>query len=493
MIYTYVLSGFQDVENQRVERNIRSVSFVIKDKIAQLDSKLADWAIWDDTYDFMMKKNQRYIDSNLSQGSFEKLGVDEVLFIDNDGSLRQSYFMQRKSKEAAFPKDLYNNFATGSALITIDKKIGYRGGILKTEDGIILFSVREVLKSDGSGPARGRLVFAFYFDSDQLTSLKEITQFKTSFITWTDLRKLPEFPEILTIYTHGEKKFVKKMNSESIAGYVIVEDVYGKPQGVLKMNIERDITLQGKASMVTLMIVLIFSGLIGAALNYWLMSSSVLKKIFTISQELKDIGKSKLHKTRLLVENSKDEIDMLRININTMLGDIEASQNLLKTEVEKQESLIELINSIVVMLDSSGNISMINKKGCEILGYSQEELIGKDWINTVLIPEEQEMTRKKFIELINSNQIENIYIENSILTKDKKIIIYGWHTSIIKNGQGITISTLSVGNNITQIKKEERIKEDYTDTLKRMNDVMIGRELKMMELKKRIVELENKT
>jgi hypothetical protein len=63
----------------------------------------------------------------------------------------------------------------------------------------------------------------------------------------------------------------------------------------------------------------------------------------------------------------------------------------------------------------------------------------------------------------------------------------------VKNIQGKAISTLSVGNDITQIKKEERIKEDYTDNLKRMNDVMIGRELKMIELKKRIVELEKNT
>jgi hypothetical protein len=51
-------------------------------------------------------------------------------------------------------------------------------------------------------------------------------------------------------------------------------------------------------------------------------------------------------------------------------------------------------------------------------------------------------------------------------------------------------ATLSLGNDISQKKEEDRVKEEYTTTLKRMNDAMIGRELKMIELKKRITELE---
>jgi len=496
MIYTNVLSGFQEIENQRVQRNNRRVAAIIESQSSNLNNNLSDWTIWDDTYQFLQDNNSEYIKSNISQESFISSGVDEALFINKKSDILIDFKVNRPLNEKSdVSDDLKSHFSTGSALLRLSKKDDFKKGILKIRNTLVLFAVRPVVKSDGTGEAAGWVVFAEYFDKKMINSMQELTQFAADMTLWEDPHIPSDFKAIKSEYINNNTliRNSKIVNEKIISGFFIVKDYYGNPQAIVRSDIGRDINTQGRMSMGKLMTVLIGLGLVLSFLQFVLMNEGVLKKIFTISQELKDIGNSKLQKTRLLVENSRDEIDMLRININTMLADIEASQSQLKAEVEKRESLVELINSIVVMLDSSGNISMINKKGCEILGYSQEELIGKDWISTVLIPEEQEMIRKKFLELINSDRMENCYIENSILTKDKKIIIYGWHTSIVKNVQGKAISTLSVGNDITQIKKEERIKEDYTDNLKRMNDVMIGRELKMIELKKRIVELEKNT
>jgi PAS domain S-box-containing protein len=484
-----MLSGFQTVENQRVERNIRSLQFALEDKHKQLEAKLADWAIWDDSYVFMTNRNQAYIDSNLTQESFIKTGVDEALFIDKNNALLASISVLNNEKGT--PQDVYDYFATGSALMRINKKEGHKSGLLKTNNGILLFSVGEVLKSDETGPPNGYIVFGTYLDTRLLTVMKDLTQFNTKLVKWDDTTIPSDYIEMKSMYKKRIKQNIKKLDQNTIGGYLVLEDAFEKPLGILRIDVVRDITQQGKAAMLTLMVVLIISGILGAVLNNWLLTGVVLKGIFNISAEIKDLGKTKsLGKRMLVVESEKDELGILRVNINNMLADIERSQMSLKIEMGKQESLLELIDIVVVMLDKNACITQINKKGCNILGYTEKELIGMNWIENIIAQEDHGLMKKKFEEIINSNIVNNDYFENSLITKDKKIVTIGWHNTVIKDSNGAIVSTLSVGEDITEKKKEELAKEDYTNTLKRLNEIMVGRELKMIELKEKLKHYE---
>ena len=70
----------------------------------------------------------------------------------------------------------------------------------------------------------------------------------------------------------------------------------------------------------------------------------------------------------------------------------------LRREKEKAQKYLDVAGVIFVVLDSNGRISLINKKGCEVLGYQAEEMIGKDWFDNFL------PKRDKVI-VMNPNQI----------------------------------------------------------------------------------------
>ncbi|TFG48053.1 MAG: PAS domain S-box protein, partial [Candidatus Brocadiia bacterium] len=40
---------------------------------------------------------------------------------------------------------------------------------------------------------------------------------------------------------------------------------------------------------------------------------------------------------------------------------------------------LEIMESMILVLDQQSKVCLINRKGCEILGYKQEDVIGKDW------------------------------------------------------------------------------------------------------------------
>ena len=52
--------------------------------------------------------------------------------------------------------------------------------------------------------------------------------------------------------------------------------------------------------------------------------------------------------------------------------------------MEKAKKYLEIAGVAFVALDKEGNITLINKKGYEILQYEEGELVGKNWFETCL-------------------------------------------------------------------------------------------------------------
>lgn len=58
------------------------------------------------------------------------------------------------------------------------------------------------------------------------------------------------------------------------------------------------------------------------------------------------------------------------------------SEQILKREGEKAGLYLDLAGVILVALNKNGEITMLNKKGYEVLEYEEDELIGRNWFET---------------------------------------------------------------------------------------------------------------
>ena len=485
VVYQIITVQFQNLENQRAERNIRRISAVLDDRFSQLSSKLTDWTNWDDTYKFIQDNNQQYIDSNLIPESFRDIGVDEALFINKKGGLVAS-ILSTEEDEPDFPEDLYSKFSTGSALLKMNPDTNHSQGIIRTDDGILLFASREVLKSDQSGPAMGVIVFARYLDEKMINSLKDLTQFEAIMYLWDDPNLPSDFLPVKQNYKNGRKELVSTLSNETISGYLVIEDVYGNPQAIVRSDIVRDITLQGKSSMILLLWLLIGTGLLVSGINYYLLTGSVLQKISKIATDVDSLAKSGSGITRLKIGTTSDEVDKLRIEINEMLDSLQKSKSELSVEKQKGESLIDLVDAIVLVLDTEGKVKTINQKGLQIIGKTKDEVLGKNWIDNFVAPSAKNTIKAKFNEIVSGNISDNAVVENEIIGKDNKNILISWHTNIVKDDQEKIIGSIGIGEDITKEKQEQVKKEAYSKELERLNELMVNRELKMVELKKQL-------
>lgn len=483
---------FQKIEDQRVERNMRRISAVFDDRINQINAKMVDWAIWDDTYYFLINKNKKYIESNLTQESFASSNINEVLFIDKNGNLVTSFLLKKPDVETEndFPEDLFKYFRPNSPLLKINPIKGYNGGYIRTEDGLLIFVVRKVFKSDSTGEPSGHIVFARYFDESLLNSILEMTQSKADLHYWNEINLPADFA--LAKNNYIERREIPKViqNEDEISGYIVIEDVNNQPQAIVRGTVERDITQQGKSSMFLLISVLIGLSLILILTNYWFLRL-ILIKIFRLSTDLVSLSDGK---KRLEIGKIPDEVDKLRLKINEMLDTLEESQTKLFNKQQFVDKIMDNLNvGIAVNIISTGKTIYINKAFESIYGWSKDVLGSVDDFFDRVYPdkEEREKLKQKIMADIASGDIEKMRWNGIQITKSNGEKRYVDAGNIPLTNQDMMVSTVM---DVTQEVEKNIKRESYSKEMKRLNKIMVDRELRMIQLKqenKKLKEINN--
>ena len=140
------------------------------------------------------------------------------------------------------------------------------------------------------------------------------------------------------------------------------------------------------------------------------------------------------------------------------LSEQKRAETALRKEKERTQRYLDIANTILLVISRDQKVSMINRKGCEVLGYEEADIIGKNWFELVIAPNQQESIKKLFDQLIQG-QAESIdYYENEIITQQGEKRLIAWHNALIKDEAGAIVSTISSGIDITkQRAAEERI------------------------------------
>ncbi|MDD3448621.1 MAG: PAS domain S-box protein, partial [Gammaproteobacteria bacterium] len=119
----------------------------------------------------------------------------------------------------------------------------------------------------------------------------------------------------------------------------------------------------------------------------------------------------------------------------------------------RAQRYLDVVNVMILALDHDGRITLVNRRGCEILGYPEEELIGRDWVATC-IP----APRRAEIHALFAQHMENApreHAEAPVLTRDGRVRIISWHNTVLRDGHGHPIGTLSSGQDVTEQRRAE--------------------------------------
>ena len=154
----------------------------------------------------------------------------------------------------------------------------------------------------------------------------------------------------------------------------------------------------------------------------------------------------------------------LRSSGNEIIGAVENFRDLtkhkglwakLREERNRAHQYLNIAGVIIVAIDEKGLITLINKKGCEVLGYKEEEIIGKNWFDLCVPEKSRERRKDTFRKVMAGEEKEAEDYENTIFTHSGEERIIAWHNTTLVDEKGLIIGTLSSGEDITKRKETE--------------------------------------
>jgi PAS domain S-box-containing protein len=156
-------------------------------------------------------------------------------------------------------------------------------------------------------------------------------------------------------------------------------------------------------------------------------------------------------------------------------------ERLLQKERDKAQKYLDVAGVMLVAIDSEQRVGLINKKGCEILGYKEEEILAKKWFGNFLPERIRKEVRAVFEKVIQSEADAPEYYENHVLTKNGDERLIAWRNTFLRDEKGNVIATLSSGEDITERKKAEEAlqasEEKYRDLFENAGEGIITLDL----------------
>lgn len=184
-----------------------------------------------------------------------------------------------------------------------------------------------------------------------------------------------------------------------------------------------------------------------------------------IAEDITELTLYRQHLEQLVDERSR-ELMNTNARLRRMIENLKMARRDLKSSEKKYRELVENANSIILKTDLSGNIIFFNEFAQDFFGFSEEEILGRNVLDTIVPPRDsysrdREMISKvlaKFPDYYRSQISENI-------RKDKERVWISWTNKSIRDGKGTVTGILAIGNDITEQKHAEEILQNSEQKL----------------------------
>ncbi len=150
-----------------------------------------------------------------------------------------------------------------------------------------------------------------------------------------------------------------------------------------------------------------------------------------------------------------DQLESLENDVRHREQELNHSVADLRREKNFVQGLLETAQVIIATQDYRGHITMLNRFGEQVTGYSREELIGESMVGRLFPPDTSEVQRHAFSELLKGNR-EHIKQEMPLVCRDGPARYVAWFHSRVPGSLGGKGRILSVGLDVTEARRQEQ-------------------------------------
>ena len=405
---TILQQGFEKLESQQALRDMKRGINAIATDLSALATTCRDWSTWDDTYQFVVDRNEDYLESNVVESTFVQLELDVLLIFDVNNHL---IFGQAYDLQAAAEKPLPS--ATVQAVrdfldqLPADKRMTANDGVLKLAGGPLLLSAQPILTSNGLGPRRGIMVMGRFLTAERMALLAVRSELSLALQPAGEfLRNVQDQSRDIFEY-QGKSLYFDKVDNQLLVGKALFTDLRGKPAFTLAERIPRQIHYQGQVTL-------------HYFLNWVFIASLILGGVFLL-----------LLNWLALHRRQKSEGDAFFNTVFRHAG------------------------SGMYSYDTTGRILSANPSFCQLLGYTEDELRGMNLLD-ITHPEEREISRKRMQEAVATKKTGCAF-EKRFQGKNKQEVFGHVTGAWLFNTQGMSTQAIAMFQDMTERRRMEQV------------------------------------
>ncbi len=393
---TLLLSSYQTLESQYVEKDLNQAVNKLNDELLSMSSIASDWGPWDDTVEFVKGNDPNYLKSNLQHFGFENLKLNIITITNTRGHIIFSGCYDMKTKQMEQVPDFFSHpIDLSNPLMNMSEPHQVVKGIVMLPDPLLVVS-QPIVYSNYTGPPQGVIIMGRYLNNDEIAKLALLTR---PGLTITPVHELPADSNLVTQIkeNQGEKAgIILPMSFQKIAGFALMKDIFGNDALILQITEDRDIYHQGIYTTLQVILIILAGGLILGFVVILLLDQVVLKRLGSLAHQVHEIGKSG-HSIDRVDLKGDDELSDLSLEINRMLNTIEETQNKVSESESQYRYLIEDLPDYIIVYGKDHEILYLNPSAKEALGGHSEDFIGSSVLSYV-----SEEFRDTFSEIISS-------------------------------------------------------------------------------------------
>ncbi len=425
-----------------------------------------NYSYWDEMVTFVKKPNPYWAQENIEE-PIKNLSISFAWVFDENFNQKYGFdiavdkkfsksFLDKEKLKSKFSKNWFNDF-----------------WIIQNDVLYHLFSAPIQPSNDTKRKTTpvGWFVLGSAYNSDIISEIKRITNADIS-VVHSDSIKFVEAEYTKHPFGVYTGLPVKDIDNNIIA---YITSFY------IDKELEKNLSLLKNALIIIeIMTLLIFIFVITFGLKNIIKPIAILSKSLTETDETKlaplllkknEFGafsrmmeKFFIQKKHLETEieirtQTEEELKEIQVNLEQLVKDrtveLISATNLMQTERDQAKLYLEMAGAIICLLDEKANILLINKMGCDILGYDENDLIGKNWMSFCYDEKTVQSCNLKFNGLMNGSENACNDYHFSLTTskgEERKLLLNVIFTKNSINERG---TILFSGVDITKIKKTE--------------------------------------
>jgi PAS domain S-box-containing protein len=478
---------FMKAEVMMSEQGIRQAINSLDDSLEKFRATADDYAAWDDTFNFVTGNMPEFAEVNLTDNVYTNLRINLLAIADNNGKIifKRAYDLTGR-KDLEIPREFTRYLDLNSQVFYHpDSKSGTKGVVMIGNQPIIFVS-RPILKSDGSGASAGSYIIGRYLEGEELERISKQAGAKIQIVSPAKDNIFNSFyGELISL--EGNAVEVKINDKNLVLAAAPVKDVDGRTAFYFLTSDSGKIIAGGKRALFNLDIILILSGLGISVLLHLLFNRLVILKLKKILDWIKEVRKTGNYSS-MAFAGGDDETEMIGAEIKAAFEEFNEKKAETAESEKRMRQILEIARIWIWELDQEGNYVYSNKQSENILGYRRDEIAGRNMAN-FLNPDESDKYIAEIKDKLDNKRPFRDFI-NSKISKTGKVLWFSCGAAPNFDDSGKFTGFIGYSFDITE---EKLSKDNYAKNnteIGQFNQLVADREMKMIELKKRIKELE---